>query len=223
MSRIIQVRRKPVTAADATIVNTDDSVSTSNLDEYTFSSQALGTASADRHIIVGITGRANSGGAFALSSVTVAGNAASVVVEHQYTNDIIGTVALAIVAVPSGTTGDVVVTWDRAILDCGIGVWATTGLQSITPTDTDFDSPGTSLSGNLNIDAGGVAVGVTLGFSAPAVSWTNLTEDFETQIDSGEDITGASDAFVTEQTALAISVSQVGANTNCGLALASFR
>ena len=67
----------PLKATPVTAAFTASAVSGTNATSYTFSSQALGTASSSRMIVVGITGSSNSGSASTISSVTVGGESAT--------------------------------------------------------------------------------------------------------------------------------------------------
>lgn len=148
------------------------------LTTYTFSSQSLGTAAADRYIVVGAATRQTGG--LTLSSVTVGGVSATIVVQQ---NNGDGTTGLAIAAVPSGTTGDIVVTWSGASARCAIVFYRLTGLDSATPTDTDSDTA-TDPSFTLT-KAAGPTIGITsVSSGSLSCSWTNLTENADSEIES---------------------------------------
>lgn len=148
---------------------------TTDTDTYTFSSQNLGTAAADRYIIVAAAGRTVSTD-LNISSITVGGVTATVVQSAQSAvgdNDL----TIAIAAVPTGTTGDVVVTYNTTSLRCQICLWRATGLASATPTDTDQDDgePGThDPSVSLTVP-NGFAVGIVSNDASTSVTWSGLT------------------------------------------------
>lgn len=183
-------------AAAVAITSTDSKVDAVDRQTYTFTSCALGSAAGDRRIIVGIGAR-KSTATLSISSVTVGGVSASAVVTAvDSASDNIA--ALWIADVPSGTTGDVVVTFNEAgVQRCGIGVWRMVGASSGTASDTDSNTgvstTPTIISKTLTIPTGGSAVGYsfTTG-SALTATWTNLTESFDATVESGVFHTGAS-------------------------------
>ena len=149
---------------------------------YTFASQNLGAASFDRHIIVTAVAR-KAGAAFALSSVTIGGVAATIV--RQVTNTITNsdTAAIVIAKVPSGTTGDIVVTWDTTVLRCAIGVYRATGLDDLTEYDDDA-STAADPTVTLDVPKNGFAIGAALTGAATSCAWTGLTEDADSTLES---------------------------------------
>lgn len=188
---------------------TQDSAATT----YTFTSKDIGTAATGRRIIVGVIG---SGAASrTISSVTVGGNAATAInfVEGSGTGAFLQS-AIYIIQVDAGTTATVVVTFSAGNNRCSVGIWAAYDLQSstATATGTSVANPQTA---SLNISAGGIAIGVANGFDNNALtgySWTNLTENFDGLFASNQIAhSGASAAFVTAQTSLALTATPQGA------------
>lgn len=176
-----------------------------NATAYTFSSQSLGTADADRYIIVGIVSR-DTGQSTTLDSVTIGGVSATIVVNHRNLDGGGNTsfAAIAVANVPTGTTGDVVVTFSQETLRCGIGMWRTVGIDT-TPTDTggsSADDPTTS----LDVSAGGIAVGIAMASNGTSTTtWAGLTEDWDDSTDvESTTYTGASDDFATIQSGLTV-------------------
>lgn len=203
----------------ASVVYTDNGVSSGSVSSFTFSARNLGTASSDRKIIVATVGLGNSA---TLSSVTVAGVSATV----SFT---VANVGIAIVSVPTGATGDVVVNWSAAENTVTIGVWAAYGLGSTTPTDTG-SSVADPFTDTLNVSAGGIAVGLAhidaTGGSAPTFTWTGLAEVFDgagSSPASGQAHSGASSNFATAQTGLTITADASAARELGSLVIASFR
>ena len=77
----------------------------------------------------------------------------------------------------------------------------------------------------LNIPANGGAVGY--GYNAGAsghssFTWTNLTEDFDEQVEGFADHTGASDVFASEQVARSVTCSPGETVADNGMVLASW-
>lgn len=153
---------------------------------YTFSSLSLGTAATSRKIMVFAAGANNA--SLSISSVTVAGVSASELLSGSFgASPITGGVWIA--DVPTGTTGDVVVTWSASQDQCGVGVYALYNVSSSTPYDTDsFSGGATSGATSVTVNYSG---GFFLGFvanqnnSVTGYSWTNVTEDFDISIAGG--------------------------------------
>jgi hypothetical protein len=184
----------------AAVELTDSPVSTSDLTAYTFAGAALGAASGDRVIIVGVGGGAQTR---TVSTLTVAGVSATFIVRAAGANE---TAELWYAAVPTGTTGDVVVTWSGAQDGCGAAVWKMTGATAAPhASGSDNDSDPGSVS--INIPASGVAVGyVFQRNNTSTYTWANLTEDVDETVEASTFYhSGASAEFAAQQTGLAIS------------------
>jgi len=159
-----------------------------NLTTYTFSAQAIGTAASDRYVIVGVAG---SNTASEPSTVTVGGVSATKVVGTAGGNHSAG---LWVALVTSGSTADIVVTWPGSIDRCAIGVWSSTGLSSVTPSNT-ATSNATPGSCTVTTLAGGFAIAFShLGYGTVTWSGTGVTQDFNTSIEASVKNTGASAA-----------------------------
>jgi hypothetical protein len=187
-----------------TVALTDNSSDASDTTTYTFSSQSLGAAAANRKIVVGIVNYDDSPGT-AASGVTVGGVTADRVQAMIGTGATMST-EIWQADVPTGTTGDVVVTWSAAVKSCGIGVWRVIGADSRPyGSKTTTADPGVV---SMDIPAGGIGIGMSATGSGLAVTWTwtNLTEDFEDSITSGarSQWSGASAAFASAQSGLDI-------------------
>jgi len=173
-----------------------------DLTTYTFSGQNFGTANTARYIIVSISGRAAA--ARTISSVTIGGVSASAVVSNP-SADGTNRAAIYVAAVPTGTSGDVVITWSAGMVRCQIGLYSA---LNINPT---AESMGTStadpLTSNLAASAGSVqvAIGHTDGTATATWSGTNgLTEDFDAQLgDATGRYSGASRASAAAVTSTA--------------------
>lgn len=139
----------------------------------TFASQPLGTAAADRIVVVALMYAAVG----AISSMTIGGVAATKAVGVANGTSFS---ELWAAAVPTGTTGDVVLgsgsgTFPRLC----ISVYSLYGVSGVTPiaTGTDTASP---YSVDLAASTGCVAIGAFLNGSASVrVTWAGLTEDVD--------------------------------------------
>lgn len=187
--------------------------STADLTTYTFSGENLGTAAADRYIIVVVKSRDSGSGAKSISSVTIGGVTASIIIQKQNNASNSSLAGIAIAAVPTGTTGDVVVTFSEGMLRCAIGLYRATG---ITPIPADFgSSTATNPTYAIDVPAGGFAIGGVAnsnGNDGSAV-WTGLTERYDSVIEAVMLSTGASDEFAAAQTNLTVTATLSGTNT----------
>lgn len=180
-------------AAPKVLTFQTSAVNSANLTTYTFSAQAIGTAAADRYVIVGISYGNNSA---TVSSVTIGGVSATSIVVAAGTAGGWGTIgaAIFIANVPTGTTADVVVTLSAGQNRCGIGVWSATGMSGTTASATNSSSasPG---SASITIPTGGfgIAVASIAENSAPLVSWTNATERYDSDVEAGSFVQSGAD------------------------------
>ncbi len=151
---------------------------------FTFSDMDLGTAGSTRNIVVGFAGQGT--GLAQPSSITVAGVTATIDIglnigtEHE--------LGLAHAEVPSGTAGDVVVTWPQAAsLRCGVQIFNFFGMSTSL---SDSASDGANVcSANIDVPAGGFAFGYCYAYNnggAGTIAWTGLTEDNEAAIGNYE-------------------------------------
>lgn len=172
--------------------------STTDTGTYTFSTQNIGVASADRRIIVGVMG---SQADVTISSISVGGVACDLVV--QLTGGSGATCGIGIAAVPTGTTGDVVVTFSATEARCAIALWHVTGLSSNTALDFGSSSadPGAD---TVTTRANGFVVAVAKTVTSGAtLAWTNVSERAEAVLESAA-VYGAADA-APSGTSLAVS------------------
>jgi len=133
---------------------------------YTFSGADIGPAAADRIVVVVCQ---TEGGA-SLSSATIGGSSADIRVQSNN-----GNVVTAIITrlVTSGTTADIVVTWNTSTLRCLIGVYSLTGATEV-PVDTDAAAAasGTGQTLTVTIPANGCAInGDSHGSGTTPTTW----------------------------------------------------
>lgn len=151
---------------------------------YTFSSTAIGTAAASRYVVVCAEG-STSLTATTLNSVAIDGNAATAIASVKATESPnIANIMTAIygLAVPSGTTASIVVTFSAVLSrGCTIAVYALYDLQSTTPfsTNTNTAASGTSISTTINIPGGGIGIATIGSYSASGGTMTaGLSQDY---------------------------------------------
>lgn len=179
---------------------TDSSVDDVGRTIYTFTAQALGTVKSNRKILVPVNGFAQTR---TVSTLTVAGISASLVVRASGANE---TSEIWLASVPTGTTGDVVVTWSGAQDACGIGIIAAYDMSS-TATDTGTSTATATASDTLNIPQNGLAIGMTCLRSDTnrTFVWTGITELYDEIVENNSlTQTGAMLTFAAAQTGLAI-------------------
>lgn len=189
--------------------------STSDLTTYTFSSQNLGTAAAGRYIIVAIEARKSGVDTTLLvSSVTVGGVSATIAMQRLVSSTNTNIAALAIAAVPSGTNGNVDVTFSSGMLRCGIQLYRAVDINSSTPHHavTHFNGS-TDPTASLNIPAGGFAIGCATSAASTAATWTGLTEDHDSVVESFLTVSSASQQFASAETGRSITC-DFGTNTD---------
>lgn len=187
---------------------------------YTFSSQNLGTAASDRVIIVGIAAR-KAGAATTISSVTVGGVTASIPVSYSNSDGNSNISGIAVAEVPTGTTGDIVVTFGAGMVRAVITAWRATSLASTTPHDSLTDGS-TDPTGTIDIPAGGFAVATALSNSVGTTTWTGLTEHSDATLESFVTVSDASDEFVSTQTGRTITADFTGSGSTPTMSVASF-
>lgn len=165
---------------------------------YTFASTAIGTAAADRYIVLAVSSNGSSSNPTA-SSVTVAGTSCTKTAADTDVSSGRPTIALWVTnsAITSGTTADIVVTYGSTNSVCSIGVWAVYGITSATPTATQNTkySVGstTTFSAALSLPTDGIVISAesSSATSATNISWSIVTEDFDAAHGSFK-LTGAS-------------------------------
>lgn len=159
-------------------------VDTTNATAYTYTAVALGAAHFNRRIVVGILYDATDDAPAA--SVTVGGVSATLVASQS------SAVALYIALVPTGTTGDIVVTYAGAANRSAIGVWRLDGVTSNTAHDTEgFQGAGSAMFVPINVPSGGAALAVASLSSSASMTWdADLAEAFDRTVESARTFSG---------------------------------
>lgn len=170
----------------------------SNLTTYTLTSVSIGTASADRYVIVGF-GASDGTAGKTDSSVTIGGVSATKLVGAYYVGGTTRMCAMYAALVPTGTTATVAITFSGQMSRLGVSVFSSTGLQSVTPRDSataQGDTSGTLLSASLTGPDGGFIVGfVFMQDELANFVWTGITERNDTALENLARYSGASDNF----------------------------
>lgn len=205
-------------AAPPVLTFIGSTANTTNGVTQTYSSHAIGTPSADRLVVVGISAQFGSNGT--ISGVTVGGVSMDQVIAGA---DLRLPCVLFSKIVAAGTTADIVVTHSTSSQNTSnISVWTITGLNSTTAEDTG-GSEVDPLVDTLDISAGGVAIGhMGRNESSGSVAWTNLTEQSDA-VSENLLYSSAGDSFASSQSALSITANPTGSNAAISMVLAAWR
>lgn len=153
---------------------------------YTFSSQSIGSASADRIVAVCIEASTTQ----TISIVTIGGTTATIAVQVSTSGTDKGPVGIAYLAVNSGTTADIVVTLSGTGTRCAIQVFTITGSGTVVPTSTNT-STATAPSAALTPWATGAILACAKSLANSSCTWTNATEDVDAVVETALTVTAA--------------------------------
>lgn len=180
-----------------------------NTGTYTFTAASLGTAANNRYIVIVAYGDVPSGTSF--TSITVQGITATISVQA---NGTLQPNAIAIALVPTGTTGDVVVTFSTTQNRAGIDIYRLVDLASGTAFNTAsaVNAAGSNPTVSLNIPYAGIAIGGAGTADGASWSWSGLTEDSDYELEAGGNVVSAASTRVTA----AVSGQSITATTTTG-------
>jgi hypothetical protein len=190
---------------------------------YTFSGADIGTAASDRIVVVTAVGSRAAAGTHTVASLTVAGNAASLVKQQNVPSGDRQTAEIWAVSLASGTTGNIVVTFDAGMQGAAIGVFAIYGANSTVSATAGSNAD--PMNASINVPAGGVLIGVGVNENGGTFTWANLTEKFDEQYYAGggpSNHTGACDAFSSAQVGLSVTCDPSTAGSDNAMALAAW-
>lgn len=141
---------------------------------YTFSTQSIGTAQADRvvYVAIGIIG----GNLATTSNVTIAGTGASKLIEVTAANN---SSAIWALAVPTGTTATIVVTTSANCTGCSIAIYSANNVRNITTANAtnSLSTAKTASTLDLLATGAGFAIGYMTDDNSTGASWTGLTSN----------------------------------------------
>lgn len=209
-----------VAPAQATYVSTAH-VSSSNSPSFT--SQAIGTASAGRYVLVAIAHVTNAD-AGTITAVTIGGISATILSHGNNTDNIVH-MAYAGAFVPTGTTATIAITTSVSAGAFGttIDVYTVFGLQSQTPVGFYNDSAaagGTRTFSSVAYPANGFTIGmvaIRASASAQTITWSGLTKNTNTFMNDGgvqENYSSASSNFTTGSTGNTITATMPSPSIN---------
>ena len=177
----------------------------SNATNYTFAATDIGTAAANRKVIVAAWADSSAATPRTHNSLTIGGVSANLVTSVTDIGTAACITSLWELDVASGSTADIVLSTSGGNVRCGIAVWAAYGCAQSSARDT-----ATSVAdpADLSVDtlSGGfvVAFAGATGGSAPSNSWTGLTERSDQTIESGG-VSAADSSGLSASTPLTIS------------------
>ena len=193
--------------------------SASNLSEYTFSTTDIGDAESSRRVHVVI--HAAAGAAQTVTGVTIRGVAATINMQtsSNVAADFVN-IAIVTAVVPTGASGDIVVTWSGAMTNTAIGVYRSTGLSGQAALDTD-NSTADPATATLTSSPGGFCLGGVTQKDGTTVDWTVATEDYddtvETTLYSGGSVTTSGSTIAPSADYAAATTPRVGGFATFGI------
>jgi hypothetical protein len=183
---------------------------------FTFTGRSFGAAptGSDVRYIVAQIGVVR-GGPNTFGTVTIGGvTATQIDTTYSATNIIVG---MFIAAVPTGTTGDVVVNVGSSSLCCSVALARMINPTSLTPADTANDTV-SAVALTLDIPTGGKAIAFTQASDGVAMTWSNATEVYEVDARTNEWFSAA----ISSTAGTNVAVSATGAATSIVGMAASF-
>ena len=190
------------------ITQTDESISTPNTTVYTYSSQAIGTASDDRLVVV-VTSSDHASSI--VSTMTIGGD--SMTKWFEVTDP---PASFWYRAVSSGTTAEIIVTWTVTVGNNQIGVYAVTG-ASTTLHDTASGRPGSGTAPTTTIDVaanGGVIGSSFVDYGTYTWNaWVGITKDYD-QKSENSNTSAAHDEFTAAETGRTITATPSSLTSN---------
>lgn len=190
------------------IGNSEDATDTST---YTFSSESLGAADDNRYIIVAINSR-KAGGYTSISSVSIGGVSATEVMQDTNANTNTDVSGIFIAKVPTGTTGDIVVTFGATMARCSLDVYRSTHLIDEYAHDYNSaqqDDP----SDGIEVMARGFVICTANTNGSTSVTWTGADEDSDSDIETYMTYSSASKSYLTYQSDLTITADFASSGT----------
>jgi hypothetical protein len=177
-----------VELAGPTITFTDVASSSSNAFTYTFNTRAIGTATADRLVVVCAMTNAISTTTYSISSITINGVSATNAVKSSLGRNSL----ISYLLVPTGTTANIVVTLTGSGTPgrCEIGVFTVTGYSNAVPEAVGSaysDTSVASLTEPINVSSGSSAIACCYvgNNGTSGATWTApMTEAFDNAIES---------------------------------------
>jgi hypothetical protein len=184
----------------------------------TFSGLSLGAEDANRVILLSLTMTRPSSQSATVNSVTIGGVTATRVLRVIEAGSS-GNAEIWYAAVPTGTTGDVVVgvSTSASTVAVSVALYRITDLASTTPTDTGVSDTGATVA--IDVAAGGVILAVGAQRDSASLSLSNVDLDYDVSAGTGHRGVHSSKESASAQT---INIAFTGSATAPRLAVAAF-
>ena len=208
----------PTTDPPTYTVNNSGTPYTSGTDtnSYTFSSADLGTAETGRLVVAAGYATTTSGSDPTLSSATIAGETATIVIQEHNDSTTEGKAFIIAAVVDAGTTGDIVLNFASTMNRAGVQVYSIYGLTSTTAGATNSTtSDGGAL--NVNTSDDGVVIAVLGQVGGTTTTWVGVTEDYDdVALEGTVRMTGGSIQVSSASTPLSVSATVGGGSFHTG-------
>lgn len=201
---------------------THSASSDANSPSYTFAGVSLGVADDDRKIVVCVASRASGGTTSLASSMTVAGQTATLLAESQHDDGTTTGTSIYVCDLPTGATGDVVVNYPATQLRCGIAVYRVIGAADAIVDSSIADGellP--SLSATADAKSDGLILASCVAASGASIEWSGANEDHEEYIESHIVFSTASYSPSADETDRSLAATFSG-NTDAAMVAVSF-
>jgi hypothetical protein len=192
-------------------------VNIANATSHTYTNHAIGTAAADRYVVV-IAYAIDNAAERTINSMTIGGNAATPIQSNKSATGQDVYTAMFGLAVAAGTTATIVVTYSSTMNTGAVAVYALYGLLSTTPFHNNGNqtNAATSVSTTLNIPEGGLAVAGSCIFTNNVNhTGTGLTEDADVHMESNTKMFAMSDEGMTAETGRTLTVTGTTSLQRC--------
>lgn len=171
---------KKAAPASINLRNTATSATTTGTQTtYTYNNVSIGTANASRLVFAHILGYNGSTGNRTLSSCTIGGVSATIIRQGTSGSGLSFVTALAVAAVPTGTTATVSFTFSNSMNQARCFVSSVDNILSSTPVSTSLialNGLTTATTESLTFPADGFVIAYAANDAAVTHTWTNATE-----------------------------------------------
>jgi hypothetical protein len=163
---------------------------------YTFTGAGLGTADPTRVVVLCIYKGSNN--FTQVSSVTCGGVSCTLVPNTN--EDDYGDVIMAYVSLPTGTTGDIVVTFSGGAVRCSVDIYNLFNLNSPTPLDGDSNGTGANLTLTTQADGLVICTASMNTTGSRTFGGTGVTTDVNATVETAHQSSGSAISTTTSLT-----------------------
>lgn len=184
----------------------------------TWTAAPIGTASANRYVVVCVLARLPSA---TLNSLTIGGTTATILLQRSVTNE---SPAIAILLVTTGTTADIIATYSGNPARATMLSMSIINLVSTTPVGTISTGSVADPSGTVNVNAGGCIIAIAnTDNSTTGTTWTGVTEDYDAVQGGAELVSGGHLDYASAVTPQTVTADFVSAGSSTNLLAVSMR